>query len=221
MLLGLERGSLKRELRLHEAIRGTLTYLVAQTVKCLSTLWETWVLSLGREVPWRRKWQPTPVILPRKSHGRRSLVSMGLQRVGHDWATSLSFLIQYGCCLYKKKLGHKCTWRKAHVKAQREGCSCLVAESCPTLCDPMDYIPPGSSMGFPRQEYWSGLPFPSPRDLPDPGIEPGSLSLSGRVFSGGSAEREGSYLQTKGHLRGNQHCWLLDLRFLASRIMRK
>ena len=28
------------------------------------------------------------------------------------------------------------------------------------------------SMGFPRQEYWSGQPFPSPRDLPDPGIEP-------------------------------------------------
>ena len=27
-------------------------------------------------------------------------------------------------------------------------------------------------MGFPRQEYWSGLPFPSPGDLPDPGIEP-------------------------------------------------
>ena len=27
-------------------------------------------------------------------------------------------------------------------------------------------------MGFPRQEYWSGLPFPSPEDLPDPGIEP-------------------------------------------------
>ena len=30
------------------------------------------------------------------------------------------------------------------------------------------------SMGFSRQEYWSGLPFPSPEDLPDPGIEPGS-----------------------------------------------
>ena len=29
-------------------------------------------------------------------------------------------------------------------------------------------------MGFPRQEYWSGLPFPSPGDLPDPGIEPES-----------------------------------------------
>ena len=33
------------------------------------------------------------------------------------------------------------------------------------------------SMGFCRQEYWSGLPFPSPGDLPDPGIEPGSPAL--------------------------------------------
>ena len=32
-------------------------------------------------------------------------------------------------------------------------------------------------MGFPRQEYWSGLPFPSPGDLPDPGIEPRSPAL--------------------------------------------
>ena len=33
------------------------------------------------------------------------------------------------------------------------------------------------SMGFSRQEYWSGLPFPSPGDLPDPGIEPGPPAL--------------------------------------------
>ena len=33
------------------------------------------------------------------------------------------------------------------------------------------------SMGFSRQEYWSRLPFPSPGDLPDPGIEPGSPAL--------------------------------------------
>ena len=33
------------------------------------------------------------------------------------------------------------------------------------------------SMGFSRQDYWSGLPFPSPEDLPDPGIEPGSPAL--------------------------------------------
>ena len=42
------------------------------------------------KIPWRRKWQPTPVLLPRKSHGQRSLVSMGSQRVRHNWATSVS-----------------------------------------------------------------------------------------------------------------------------------
>ena len=45
-------------------------------------------------------------------------------------------------------------------------------QSCPTLWDPTDC---SLSMGFPRQEYWSGLPFPSPGDLPDPGVEPVSL----------------------------------------------
>jgi len=37
-----------------------------------------------RKIPWRRIWQPTPVFLPGKFHGQRSLQSMGLQRVGHD-----------------------------------------------------------------------------------------------------------------------------------------
>ena len=54
-----------------------------------------------------------------------------------------------------------------------------VAQSCLTLCDPMDNSPPGSflSMGFSRQEYWSKLPFPSPEDLPNPEIEPRSPAL--------------------------------------------
>ena len=39
------------------------------------------------------------------------------------------------------------------------------------------------SMGFPRQEYWSGLPFSSPGNLPDPGIEPTSPALAGRFFT--------------------------------------
>ena len=38
-------------------------------------------------------------------------------------------------------------------------------------------------MGFPRQEYWSGLPFPSPGPLPDPGIKPASPALLGRFFT--------------------------------------
>ena len=39
------------------------------------------------------------------------------------------------------------------------------------------------SMGFPRQEYWSGLPFPSSGDLPNPGIEPMSPALAGVFFT--------------------------------------
>ena len=79
----------------------------------------------------------------------------------------------------------------------------LVAKSYLTLCDPMDCSLPGSSvhgifqtegeisinptaarslsplscLGFSKQEYWSGLPFPSPGDLPHPGIEPVSPAL--------------------------------------------
>ena len=54
----------------------------------------------------------------------------------------------------------------------------LVAKSCPTLATPWTVARQAPlSMGFSRQEYWSGLPFPSPGDLPDPGIEPGSPAL--------------------------------------------
>ena len=38
-------------------------------------------------------------------------------------------------------------------------------------------------MGFPRQEYWSGLPFPSPGGLSDPGIEPMYSALAGEFFT--------------------------------------
>ena len=52
------------------------------------------------------------------------------------------------------------------------------------LCNRMDLAhqaPP--SMGFSRQEYWSGLPCPSPGDLPDPGIEPRVSCIAGRRFN--------------------------------------
>ena len=56
--------------------------------------------------------------------------------------------------------------------------ACLVTQSCPTLCKTMDCSPQASlSMEFSRQEYWSVWPFPSPGDLPDPGIEPRSHAL--------------------------------------------
>ena len=56
------------------------------------------------------------------------------------------------------------------------GCmhACLLTQSCPTLCNPCQAP---LSMEFSRQEYWSGLLFPSPGDLFDPGIEPASPAL--------------------------------------------
>ena len=56
--------------------------------------------------------------------------------------------------------------------------SMLVTQQCLTLCDPVDCSPPGSSVhGIFQQGYWSGLPFPSSGDLPDPGTELQSPAL--------------------------------------------
>ena len=53
-----------------------------------------------------------------------------------------------------------------------------VAQLCPTLCNPWTVAHQDPlSMGFPRQEYWSELPFLSPEDLPNPGIKPRSPTL--------------------------------------------
>ena len=61
---------------------------------------------------------------------------------------------------------------------------CLVTQSCLVHWEPKDcrqQVP--LSMGFSRQEYWSGLPFSSPGDLPNPGIEPKSRALAGGFFT--------------------------------------
>ena len=55
-------------------------------------------------------------------------------------------------------------------------CVCVCVQLFPTLCDLMDCSLLGS-LRFSRQEYWSGLPFPTPGDLPDPTIEPTSLGF--------------------------------------------
>ena len=47
----------------------------------------------------------------------------------------------------------------------------LVTELCPNLCEPMRCTRQAPlSLGFPKQKYWSGLPFPSPGDLPNQGL---------------------------------------------------
>ena len=63
--------------------------------------------------------------------------------------------------------------------------SCLVTKSCLTLLQPHGQQSTRLlclSMGFPRQKYWSGLPFPSPGNCPYPGIKPMSPVLAGRFF---------------------------------------
>ena len=73
------------------------------------------------------------------------------------------------------------TWKQPECplteeERKKRGACLLSRQWCPTLCDPMDYgahqTPP--SMQFPREEHWSGLPFPSPGDLPNTRIKPAS-----------------------------------------------
>jgi len=50
-----------------------------------------------------------------------------------------------------------------HLEYQQPAAAAKSLQSCPTLCDPRDGSPPGpASLGFSRQEHWSGLPFPPP-----------------------------------------------------------
>ena len=61
-------------------------------------------------------------------------------------------------------------------------CACMLSH-VPLFATPWTVAFQTLSMGFPRQEHKSGLPFPTPGDLPDPGIEPMSPALAGRFFT--------------------------------------
>ena len=54
------------------------------------------------------------------------------------------------------------------------------------------------SMEFSKQEYWSGLPFPSPEDLPDPGIEPGSPTLQADYLLSEPTVNGGDHVKLEG-----------------------
>ena len=83
------------------------------------------------------------------------------------------FSLQYNYCSEKKNvIIANIIW----VSVKCENVSC----SCPTLCNPMDRTVAHQaplSVEFSGQEYWSGLPFPSPGDLPDPEIKSGPPAL--------------------------------------------
>ena len=70
------------------------------------------------------------------------------------------------------------TWGKSKISS-----CCLIAKSCPTLAITWTVAYQAClSMQFPRQEYWSVLPFPPPGDLPDPGMEPSFPCIAGGFF---------------------------------------
>ena len=105
------------------------------------------------KIPWRRAWHPIPVVLLEELHGQREkpggLQSIGSQRIGHDWSDlacmhriniqKLTIFYQYILLL----LSH---FSRVRLCATPE----TAAHQAPL------------SLGFSRQEHWSGLPFPSP-----------------------------------------------------------
>ena len=97
---------------------------------------------------------------------------------------ALSSLLRWGKNYIRVLLSHK-----QQVATGPFGLLCMCVKSllsCLILCDLMGYSLQPRSMGFSRQEYWSGLPCPPLGDLPDPGIEPVSITspaLAGRLFT--------------------------------------
>ena len=147
-------------------------------LRCRRHGFDPWV----GKILWRRKWQPTPVFLPGKFHGQRSLVGYspsGCKRVRHNLAAEQQWLYP----LTPTDLKTVGASKILHLPPNEYGlrgrslavtlCS-VVSDTSMTLWTATCQTP--LSLGFLRQE-WSGLPFPSSGDLPDPGTEPESPAL--------------------------------------------
>ena len=93
------------------------------------------------------------------------------------------------------------TWWKfillSHISLLYMCCGGFVTKSCLTLLWPHGPCQAPLSMGFPRQELWNGLPFPFPRDLPDPGIKTWVSCIVGGFYTDW-ATREVLHLMDKG-----------------------
>ena len=93
----------------------------------------------------------------------------------------------------------------------------LVTKSCPTLVTSWAIACKSPlSIGFSRQEYWSGLPFPSPGNLPNPGIESGFSCIAGRFFTDW-AMSEAQFIHIMFCYKAPQIEWLKQIYCLSSR----
>ena len=147
------------------------------------------------KIPWRREWQLIPVSLPGEFHGQRSLAGHSLWGCKEldmtEWLTQLtSWGLFLGIHLHLVDGSIYVNWMNHNILAAvffppviyilmyktSCCCSCLVAKSRSVTLWSVAWQAP-LSMRFPRQEHRRGLPFPSPRDFPKPGIKPMSPVL--------------------------------------------
>ena len=126
----------------------------------------------------------------------RQLMMYGL-RLGRGWEVNLNFSL-VSDSVKQVRDQQQGFWRRV--------CVCTQSQSHVWL-----FVTPWSivhqaplSMRFPRQAYWSGLPFPSLGDLPNPGIEPEPPALAGRFFTAESS-------------RGPERSWLSPFKFVLSK----
>ena len=108
---------------------------------------------------------------------------MGSQRVGHDWVTELNLTERFKYTWHPDTLLYYCitlsiahkSWWHLSASFANESESCSAASNSATPWTVSHWTP--LSIEFSRQEYWSGLPFTSPGDLPNSGIKPRSPAL--------------------------------------------
>ena len=115
------------------------TSLVAQMVErvCLQCMRPGFYPWVGK-IPRRRKWQPTPVFLPAKSHGRRSLAGYSL------WGCKESDTTEQLHIHLLQHSNKRALFKKNVISNVSKGILMLVAQSCPSLCTLMNCSPPGS-----------------------------------------------------------------------------
>ena len=134
-------------------------------LQCGRPGFDPWV----RKIPWRQKWQPTPVLVPGKSHGPRSLV--GYSPWGYKDLDTSEWLH-----LFLKSL----TWMKVKV-----------TQSCPTLCNPMDYTVPGILQARIQER----VADPFSRGSSQPRDRTQVSHIAGRFFTSWATREESYYHQ--------------------------
>ena len=116
---------------------------------------------------------------PINSNGIHTVRKHYFFSVQTGWCTTVDSWLFWNAAVNLKSCNHK--FRRSEVKSF--GCVWLFEIPWTVVYQV------SLSMGFSRQEYWSGLPFPSPGDLPHPGIEPGSPALQAVALSSEPSEK--------------------------------